>query len=114
PDPYAFIRASDLLIHPSRAEGQGLVLLEAMLLQIPVLASDVGGIPSVVTHGETGWLVPPDDPEALRDGFTRLAGDEELRRALAARAEREYWSRFQRAEHRRRFTEVVKEMTAAG
>lgn len=114
PDPYAFIRASDLLIHPSRAEGQGLVLLEAMLLQTPVLASNVGGIPSVVTHEETGWLVPPGDPDALLDGFTRLARDAELRRTLAAQAERVYWSRFQRAEHRRRFLEIVDEMTNVG
>jgi glycosyltransferase involved in cell wall biosynthesis len=39
-DPYSFIRASDLLIHPSRAEGQGLILLEAMILRTPVLTGE--------------------------------------------------------------------------
>lgn len=112
PDPYAFIRAADLLIHPSRTEGQGLVLLEAMILRTPVLASNVGGIPSVITHGETGWLVPPDDPDALLDAFRTLAGSAELRSGLAERAEREYWTRFHRAGHRARVHAIVEGMLA--
>jgi glycosyltransferase involved in cell wall biosynthesis len=105
-DPYAFIHAADLLIHPSRAEGQGMVLLEAMLLRTPVLATNVGGIPSCVTHGETGLLVPPDDPDAMLRAFRTIAGDAELRRGLARRAEEVYWSRFSRGEYAKRFGEI--------
>jgi glycosyltransferase involved in cell wall biosynthesis len=102
-NPYAFIRAADLMIHPARAEGQGIVILEAMLLRIPVLASDAGGIPSCITHGESGWLVPPDDPGALLQGFRALVSDPELRRRMADRAEQVYWERFSRRQYRRRF-----------
>ena len=49
-----------------------------MALRTPVLATNVGGIPSVVTHGETGWLVPANDPAALAAAFRTLARDEDL------------------------------------
>jgi glycosyltransferase involved in cell wall biosynthesis len=99
PDPYAFIRAADLLIHASRTEGQGLVLLEAMLLHTPVLATNVGGIPFVITDGETGLLMPPSDPAALLEHFRMLVTDPTLRAALADRAEESYWQRFSRAQY---------------
>jgi glycosyltransferase involved in cell wall biosynthesis len=98
-DPYSFIRSADLLVHPSRTEGQGLVLLEAMLLHTPVLATNVGGIPFVVTDGETGLLMPPSDPTALVERFGVLAADPALRTALADRAEEAYWRRFSRAQY---------------
>jgi glycosyltransferase involved in cell wall biosynthesis len=105
-DPYAFIHAADLMIHPSRAEGQGMVILEAMLLRTPVLATNVGGIPSCVTDGDTGVLVPPDDPDAILHAFRAIAGDAELRAGLARRAEVAYWSRFSRGEYAKRFGEI--------
>ena len=111
-DPYAWIHAADMLVHPSRTEGQGIVLLEAMLLRTPVLATNVGGIPSAVSHGVTGWLVPVDDPGALAEGFRALAVDGDLRRRLAERAEQVYWSRFNRADHHARFCAIVENMLA--
>lgn len=113
-DPYAFIRAADLLIHPSRTEGQGLVLLEATLLRTPVLASDVGGIPSVITHGDTGWLVPPDDPAALLRGFEHLVANPRLRRELADRAEQSYWRRCSQREYSAALTLVLQAFLAPG
>ncbi len=113
-DPYSWIHAADMLVHPSRTEGQGIVLLEAMLLRTPVLATNVGGIPSAVSHGETGWLVPPDDAGALAEGFRALAADGDLRAQLAERAEQIYWSRFNRADHRARFCTIVESMLARG
>ena len=53
-------------------EGLGVVLIEAMELGLPIVASNVGGIPDVVINGESGILVPEKDPEALADAFKRL------------------------------------------
>lgn len=109
-DSYAFIRAADLLVHPTRTEGQGLVLLEATMLRTPVLAANVGGVPSVITHGETGWLVQPNDVGALRDGILTLAENVELRAALAGRAAEVYWKSFNRSIHRTRLLDIVDRM----
>jgi glycosyltransferase involved in cell wall biosynthesis len=106
-DPYSFIRASDLLIHPSRAEGQGLILLEAMILRTPVLATDVGGIPFAIQHGETGWLVPPENPGALADAFQRLESDPSLRKRLVVGGETRYWEIFSRKRHRERIQSMI-------
>jgi glycosyltransferase involved in cell wall biosynthesis len=54
-----------VLLAPSLWEGFGLVLLEAMALQVPIIATRVSAIPEVVIDGETGWLVPPQDAAAL-------------------------------------------------
>jgi len=71
-----------VVVLPSRREGLGNVLLEAMAHGRAVVGSDVGGIPSVVEHGRTGLLVPPDDPSALRGALELLLGDAELRERL--------------------------------
>jgi glycosyltransferase involved in cell wall biosynthesis len=65
PDVSAWLRRADVLVHPARWEGFGLALLEAMLCSLPVVASRVSSIPEIVVDGETGLLVPPDDPDAL-------------------------------------------------
>jgi N-acetyl-alpha-D-glucosaminyl L-malate synthase BshA len=53
--------AADLFLLPSDLESFGLAALEAMACEVPVIASDVGGLPEVVTHGVDGYLVPPRD-----------------------------------------------------
>jgi starch synthase len=60
---------------PSLYEPLGIVNLEAMACGTAVVASRVGGIPEVVDDGETGLLVPPDDPAALADGLNTLLRD---------------------------------------
>ena len=77
-------RAADLYLHPARAETFGLTPLEAMACGTPVVATDVGGIPEVVTHGETGLLVPVDDPTALADAVIALAADDARRSQFSA------------------------------
>jgi glycogen synthase len=76
----------DVLVLPSAYEEMGSVLVEAMATGLPVVASDVGGIPAVVRHGETGLLVPPGDVGALAAALDRLAGEPALRARLAAGA----------------------------
>lgn len=55
----------DVFVQPSLEEGFGVALLEAMAQGLPAIASDVGGIPELVEHGVTGWLVPPGNDVAL-------------------------------------------------
>ncbi len=71
----------DLLVLPSRNEGMGRVLVEAQAAGVPVVATRVGGVPDLVSEGETGRLVPPGDPAALAAAIRSLAGD----RATVAR-----------------------------
>ncbi|MBU7008216.1 glycosyltransferase [Phosphitispora fastidiosa] len=80
------IAALDFLVLSSQSEGLGLIVMEAMAMQKPVLATRVGGIPEVVTSGQDGLLVPPGDSEALAQGIKTLVGNRELASQLAAAA----------------------------
>lgn len=64
-----FLAAADALVHPSVREQFGQVLVEAMMCGLPVIAVDRVGPASIVEDGESGWLVPPDDEEALADAM---------------------------------------------
>jgi glycosyltransferase involved in cell wall biosynthesis len=90
----AWLDRAELLVHPVRWEGFGLVLLEAMLAGLPVVASRVSSVPEIVLEGETGLLVPPDDPAALAAAVNALLGDPERTRVLGeagrARAKAEF------------------------
>jgi len=68
---------------PSRTEAFGLVAVEALLAGIPVVGSRVGGLCEVLTDGETGLLVPVDDPTALAAAIGKLQADPSLRSRLA-------------------------------
>jgi glycosyltransferase involved in cell wall biosynthesis len=72
----------DAFVMPSRQEGFGLVFLEAMALGKPVIAAWAGGAPEVVTHGVTGFLVPPGDLESLRLHLACLLENDALRKRM--------------------------------
>jgi glycosyltransferase involved in cell wall biosynthesis len=88
--PAPLLRACDLFVLPSRFEGLPLAVLEAMEAQLAVVATDVGSTSEAVRDGETGLLVPPDDPARLAAAIRRLLDDEELRNRMAVRG-REVW-----------------------
>ena len=69
-------------------EGLGVVLIEAMTFDLPVVASNVGGIPDVVINEETGLLVPEKDPVAIKDALLRVLMDENLSERLTTNAKR--------------------------
>ena len=71
-DVAAWYRRAELLVHPARWEGFGLALLEAMLAGKPVVATRVSSAPEIVVDGETGLLVPPNDPAALAAAVASL------------------------------------------
>jgi glycosyltransferase involved in cell wall biosynthesis len=75
PNVAAWLRRADVLVHPVRWEGFGLALLEGMLASLPVVATRVSSIPEIVVDGETGLLVPPDDPAALASAVARVLND---------------------------------------
>lgn len=81
-----FYPALDLFVMPSRAEGLGSAALHAMAFGIPVVASRVGGLPEIVSEGETGWLVPPNSPGALAEAILAAASDTARLRQLGEKA----------------------------
>jgi glycosyltransferase involved in cell wall biosynthesis len=81
------LRGAVALVVPSIYEGMPLVVLEAMEAAVPVVASRVSGIPEVVEHGSTGWLVPPEEPPSLAAALAAALDDpaEARRRGAAGR-----------------------------
>jgi glycosyltransferase involved in cell wall biosynthesis len=83
---FSVLPAADVLLHPSRHEAFPTTLLEALAAGVPVIASDVGGIPEIVRDGETGLLIAaPPDPEVLSAAVAGLLGDTGRRAAMAER-----------------------------
>jgi glycosyltransferase involved in cell wall biosynthesis/GT2 family glycosyltransferase len=93
-DVAAILRRADVFVLASRWEGLPLAIIEAMMSGLPIVATTVGGVPEAVAEGETGLLVPPQEPGALARALERLLGDAALRRRMGAagrqRALREY------------------------
>lgn len=90
PDVAAWLRRASVLVHPARWEGFGLGVLEAMLAELPVVATRVSSLPELVVDGETGLLVPPDDPPALARAVARALDEPGLGAAGRERARREF------------------------
>ncbi len=82
----AILPELDVVICCSRNEGTPVALIEAMAAGVPVLSTDVGGVGDLLTHGQTGWLVPPEDPAALARGIRDLLADPAGRGRLVAAA----------------------------
>jgi len=83
-DAHAVFAALDVFLAPSLWEGFGLVFLEAMAHRLPVISTSVSAIPEIVTDGETGWLVPPRDTDALAGALRAALTDPAARQARGA------------------------------
>ena len=105
-------RSADLFLLPSKREGFGLVLLEAMRAGLPLVATPEGGIRHVLRDGENGVAVPYGSPGALAEAIVRLA-DADARAALAATARADFEARFSYAAFSDRLVDLADDLTRA-
>ena len=89
-----YLSVSDVLLLPSEQESFGLAALEAMACEVPVIASRVGGVPEVVTDGETGFLSSVGDIDKMASDAARLLSDENMRHEFGRRARESAISRY--------------------
>jgi len=85
-----WLRVADVIAIPSRRQTVGRLTLEAMAAAKPIVASHVGGIPEAIVHGESGWLVPPENEAALAAALRSVLSDNTLAEQLG-RAAHERW-----------------------
>jgi glycosyltransferase involved in cell wall biosynthesis len=93
-DPLAVLRGTQVFVHPSLAESFPYVILEAMSVGAPILASDVGGIGEALIDGESGMLVAPGDALALSEALIDLLDDERRRTSMGKAARTRFEQRF--------------------
>lgn len=114
------MRAADAAVLASvrtprgKREGIPVVLMEAMASGLPVVASDLSGIPELVEDGRTGFLVPPREPGALADALERLAGDAELRGRLGRAGREKVLREFDLRENARRLVRLLRSAADGG
>lgn len=89
-----YLGVADIFLLPSELESFGLAALEAEACEVPVIATRIGGIPEVVTEGETGFLSDIGDTEKMSDDVMKLLNDEEMRRTFGEKARELAVSRY--------------------
>jgi glycosyltransferase involved in cell wall biosynthesis len=107
------LNAADALILPSVAEAFGLVIVEAMACALPVIAARAHGPAAIVEDGRTGWLVPPDDEQALVEALVTAASDPRKRRERGERAHAES-RRYGWPVLARRFADLYEDVRVSG
>jgi len=85
PEAMGTLQASSVLVLPSRMESLPTAVKEAFFLKVPVVATNVGGVPELVKNNENGILIPPDDPKKLAEAVNTILENEELAQRLAQR-----------------------------
>jgi len=99
---------ADLFVFPTRGDCLPLAVMEALASGLPVVTTNVGALAEAVTHGETGWVVPPDDPGALAEALGALASDPARRARLSASARAVGRARFDAARNYGRLLDAVR------
>ena len=90
----SWLAIADCFVLPSLTEGTPMALLEAMAAEVPILATEVGGVPNVISSGVNGQLVPSANAEALRNGMFRIIAHPELREKYRREARKTVESRY--------------------
>ncbi|MFZ5427243.1 MAG: glycosyltransferase [Thermodesulfobacteriota bacterium] len=109
----ALLSAHDILVMPSKIartgdrDGLPTVIMEALVSRVPVIATNVGGISEVVRDGETGFLIPQKDPEALAAAIRRMAADRENAVRMAENGKRVVLDLYDTARNSRLFHDLI-------
>jgi glycosyltransferase involved in cell wall biosynthesis len=110
----AIFAKSDIFVFPTYYDNEtfGLVNLEAMQAKLPVISTPEGGILDVVEDGETGFLVPQKDAEALADKLEELIKDPQKRKEMGQKGFEKYQRAFTLQAFEERFTDILKKLSA--
>jgi glycosyltransferase involved in cell wall biosynthesis len=108
-----FYGAADAFVLPSLTEGSSNVLLEAMAAKVPIVATQAGGNPEIILHGETGLLVPIDDSQSLATAIAKLLEEPELASRFAEAAFDRVTREFSVDKYRRRLVSFYAEALEA-
>jgi glycosyltransferase involved in cell wall biosynthesis len=108
------LHALDIYAQPSVAETFGITVVEAAAAGLPIVASRVGGIPEIITHGHDGLLVPPGDPPALVAAIRTLIDDSREARRLAQNARRTAFDRFSAEAMAEAYTQLYEALLTGG
>lgn len=109
-DVTAMLRCADVMVHPSRMDATPYVIVEALAAGLPVVASNVYGIPELIEDGVSGLLVPPDDEAALARTVMRFVEDPGMRGRFGSAARARYESHFTIDDHVRKSIGVYEEL----
>jgi glycosyltransferase involved in cell wall biosynthesis len=109
-DVQLFYATADLFVLPSHSEGSPNVLLEAMAANLPIVATDVGGVAEIVENNESALLVPPNDPDALATAIVRVLTDNELRQRLTTNASMLVATNYTPENYVRSLTDIYREV----
>lgn len=93
-DPLPEVVRADVYLHPTYHEGFSVSLVEASMLGLPIIATNVGGNPEIIHHETTGLLIPAKDSAALASAMARLYEDPNLRKTLAENARQQFIDQF--------------------
>ena len=109
--PLSVLRGADVFVHPSWAESFPYVILEAMAVGLPIVASDVGGVGEALANEESGLLVPPGDRKALAQALSSLLDDAGRAARMGDAGRRRVEQRFTRTAMIDRLLEVYSEVS---
>jgi glycosyltransferase involved in cell wall biosynthesis len=108
--PQRLLEEVDLMVLPSHTEGLPNAALEALLMEVPVLATRVGGTPEVITDGETGRLVAPRSPSELADGILEFLASPESWKQMARRGKKMVETHFDFRARTRKLEAIYEEV----
>jgi glycosyltransferase involved in cell wall biosynthesis len=111
--PQVALNAADLMVLPSHTEGLPNAALEALAMDVPVLATNVGGTPEVITDGETGRLVPAHNPAAIAAAMEDFFDRRDAWTAMAGRGRQRVVDHFDFRVRTRRFEEMLSDLVSA-
>ena len=103
----AIMKKADVVILPTHEEGFGHVILEAMLLKVPVIATAIGGIKDSIENNINGILIEVDDYKALADGINKVVSEPLFAKKLVENAYQTVTERFNPENHTKLFMEAV-------